>query len=307
MKVIVKDAEEFLRNHTSKQTNEISAVGYGEWSQAFFYKEEKVQKIIRFSDTDEDFLRDQFAHTYSSQRLPIPEIEEIGNVFDGFFAISKHVEGEMIDTLESEPMRMLVPKLLNLFEAMRSTDTSKSKGFGPWDTNGNGLKNSWKEYISEPGIDVPTMRIHGWKEKLVRRTHEHDIFNQAYKQLVSMIAFCPEERHIIHSDLLHFNVLVKDREIAAVLDWGCAKYGDFLYDVAWFIFWQFYYPSMKGIDFKEETRHHFSNHGADVSHYEERLKCYQLHIGIEALMYCSFKENWQNAEMVAQRLAEVLE
>ena len=37
----------------------------------------------------------------------------------------------------------------------------------------------------------------------------------------------PQERHLIHSDLLNFNVLVADDLISAVIDWGSSLYGDF--------------------------------------------------------------------------------
>jgi hygromycin-B 4-O-kinase len=306
MKITTQDVEKFLHEHTNKKINEVCSIGNGEWSQAFFYVEENLQKVIRFSNIDEDFLRDQFAYKYSSPKLPIPEIEEIGKAFDRFFAISKKIEGEMIDNLDSKGIQIVVPKLMDLFEAMRLTDTSESKGFGGWNINGNGEKNSWKEYISYAIIDLPTRRIHGWKEKLIDRKQENDIFNLAYKELLSVIMFCPEERHIIHSDLLHFNVIVNNHKIVAVIDWGCAKYGDFLYDLAWFMFWQFYYPSMKGIDFKEEAKQYFLNIGVDLTHFEERLKCYQLHIGIESMIYCSFKENWKDVVMTAKRLVEVM-
>ena len=53
-----------------------------------------------------------------------------------------------------------------------------------------------------------------------------------------------QERHLIHSDLLNYNVLVADGRISAVIDWGCAMYGDFLYDLAWFEFWAPWYAGL---------------------------------------------------------------
>lgn len=306
MKLTETDVQEFLQNRTEEKIDGVTPVGYGEWSQAFFYKEKDIQKVIRFSDIDEDFLRDQFAFRYSSQILPIPEIEEIGKAFNGFFAISKKVDGEMIDTLGSEEMQRIVQKLMVLFEAMRSGDTSQTKGFGPWDTNGNGDMDSWKEYILDIANDSPTMRIHGWKKKMARKKREHEVFNQAYQKLQSIITFCPEERCVVHSDLLHFNLLVEKGKIAAVIDWGCAKYGDFLYDLAWFMFWQFYYPSMNGIDFKREAHRYFTKNGVNLTHFEERLTCYQIHIGLDSMAYCSFKENWKDVEMIVKRLEEII-
>jgi thiamine kinase-like enzyme len=39
--------------------------------------------------------------------------------------------------------------------------------------------------------------------------------------------------HLVHSDLLHYNVLVAADRVTAVLDWGSSLYGDFLFDLAW--------------------------------------------------------------------------
>ena len=57
-------------------------------------------------------------------------------------------------------------------------------------------------------------------------------FEEAYEYLQALADCVPKERHLIHSDLLHYNVLVKADRITGVLDWGCGMYGDFLYDLA---------------------------------------------------------------------------
>ena len=56
--------------------------------------------------------------------------------------------------------------------------------------------------------------------------------------------------------------------------------GDFLYDLAWLCFWQPWYPAWQRIDFEQEARRHYDAIGLDVPHFEERLCCCQLHIGL---------------------------
>lgn len=60
---------------------------------------------------------------------------------------------------------------------------------------------------------------------------------QGYARLRELAQALPGERHTIHGDLLNRNVLVADLKITAVIDKGNALYGDWLYDVAWLIFW----------------------------------------------------------------------
>ena len=67
------------------------------------------------------------------------------------------------------------------------------------------------------------------------------VFDAGYARLLGLVDARPEARHLVHSDLLNFNVLAEDDRVSAVFDWGAALYGDFLWDVAWLTFWQPWY------------------------------------------------------------------
>ena len=215
-------------------------------------------------------------------------------------------QGQMIDNLNSTEIRATLPALLDLLNSLRNLDTSQTVGFGGWSPEGRGVKSSWREFLVDIHADSPHSRLSGWQKKLASRPSAHKIFIQARDELLNFVNFCPESRNVIHNDLLHFNLLVKDNKISAVIDWGCAKYGDFLYDLAMFTTWQFYYPAMKGIDFKNEARNFFAQKNANLAHFEERLKCYQIHLLLDSLVYCSFKENWPDVNMIAKRLSSVI-
>ena len=154
--------------------------------------------------------------------------------------------------------------------------------------------------------DTPYSRISGWREKLATNKNYLEVFSRGNEELVEMVNFCPEDRYVVHNDLLHFNLIVRDNKVVALIDWGCALYGDFLYDLAMFTTWQFYYPSLTGIDFTGEAKKYFGEKGVDVEHFDERMRCYQLHLLLDSLAYNAFKENWKNAEMVVKRLNEVI-
>lgn len=306
MQITTNKVLEFLQAKSKKNIRKVTSIGNGEWSQAFFFNEDNITKVIRFSNIDEDFKRDEYAYRYNSDNLPIPKIEEIGNAFGGYYAISKKVEGDMIDNLSPTDIQSIISPLYNLFDAMRTTDTSKSYGYGAWDINGNGENKTWKEFLISIKDNSPSSRLGGWEQKLNSRKKDKEIFGDAYQQLHLLVDKCPEERNIIHSDLLHYNLLIKKNKISAVIDWGCAKYGDFLYDISWFIFWQFWYPSMNNINFKEYTLEYFKMKKASLENFEERIKCYQLNIGLDSMVYCSYKENWKNLGIVSERVSKLL-
>lgn len=306
MKLTKAEVLNFLKDHTQKSVDDVTPVGNGEWSQAFFYKEEDVDKIVRFSAIDDDFKRDQFAASYYSPNLPIPAIEEIGKAFGGFFAISKKVDGVTIDSLSASKMKKIVPGLLNLLDSLRLINTSKTTGFGGWDTTGNGTRSGWRDYLTNLSSESSFSRIKGWRDKLVNG-NALKIYNRANEEMQKLVNVCPEERYVVHNDLLHFNLLVSDNKITGLIDWGCALYGDYLYDLAMFTTWQFYYPAMTGIDFRSEAKKYFKQKGANITRFNERLKCYQIHLLLDSMAYNSYKENWKNLEMVINQLTKIID
>jgi len=83
---------------------------------------------------------------------------------------------------------------------------------------------------------------------------------------------------VIHSDLTAGNVLVVDGTVSAVFDWGNSLVGDWLYDVAWLVFWSPWHPGLDADFVVSETRRRCAETGADVESFDERLRCCQLHI-----------------------------
>jgi aminoglycoside phosphotransferase (APT) family kinase protein len=116
-----------------------------------------------------------------------------------------------------------------------------------------------------------------------------------------LLPTCPEQRHLVHCDLLHNNVLVSGERITGVFDWGCSLYGDFLYDVAWLSFCSLWFPAWQDIDFPQEAQRHYTAIGLTVPDFTERLRCYELHIGLGAQSYNAYKERWEEVALIAQR------
>jgi hygromycin-B 4-O-kinase len=75
----------------------------------------------------------------------------------------------------------------------------------------------------------------------------------AYERLQQLVGAFEVERSMIHSVLLKRNVLTAEGKISAIIDWGCAMYGDFLYDLAWFSYWSPWYSTMQGINWAAHT------------------------------------------------------
>jgi len=303
-RVVVTDTQAgaFLLERFGGEAGPPAAVGQGEWSKAYAFSRADTDYIVRFSTLDEDFEKDRLAAArYSSRDLPIPPIIELGEAFDGFYAISERMPGSYLDAVDERQMRTLLPSLFAALDATRFADVSATLGYGIWEADGNAPHPTWRAALLDVVNDRPIDRVHGWRERLASSATGMGRFEEALRLFQALVDQAPEGRHLIHSDLLHFNVLVSGDQITAVIDWGCSMYGDFLYDVAWFSFWSPWYRAWDGIDFASEAWRHFESIGLTVPHFEERLRCYELHIGLSGQAYCAFAGHWDDLEWTAQR------
>ncbi len=305
MTVDLDEVEAFLAGQFGSSDYAVTNLATGAWSKAFAFARSGCHYVIRFGAHREDFAKDRLAERYACPLLPIPRVIELGEACTGYYAISERVCGGYIDDVDETEMRALLPALFAALDSARLADISETSGYGLWDARGTAPHPSWRVALLEVVNDRPVDRTHGWRERLAASATGTGLFEEAYEHLVSLAGHVPEERYLIHSDLLHFNVLVEAGRITSVLDWGCAMYGDFLYDLAWFCFWQPWYPKWRRIDFREEAARHFASIGLDVPDFDERLRCCQIHIGLAAQAYMAYAGNWSDLGTTAQLTLDV--
>ena len=238
--------------------------------------------------------------------MPVPKVTDAGIKFDKFFAISEFVQGNFIESLNARELKKTLPALFDLLDAIRNVDLSKTSGYGGWDKNGNGSHKSWKAFLldvkNDHGGDVPG----GWYAGLAKTVGGTKVFDELYRQLASRIEVCPEVRELIHSDLLHCNVMVHKARISAVIDWQCSLYGDSLYDIAWFIFYAPWYPQFETVKLCPKVLAHFESVAVNTSNVKARLFCYQLHIGLGSIAYNSFRKDWKAAQKIGEYTLNIL-
>ncbi|MGH2557980.1 MAG: phosphotransferase family protein [Thermomicrobiales bacterium] len=303
--VSAAQAEAFLVARFGPAIQDVTRIGHGEWSTAYAFRRDGADHVARFGAYIEDFAKDRLAAQYASRDLPIPVVNEIGNAYGGHYAVSERAFGDYIDDLDGERMRATLPSLFAALDAARQVDLSATTGYGGWDAGGAAPNASWRATILDVAADRPGDRTNGWRQRLAASAVGAGPFDEALDHLQALIQYCPDERHLIHSDLLHFNVLVADDRISAVFDWGCSLYGDFLYDLAWVAFWAPWFPAWRGIDFSHEAARHFAAIGLDVPNFEERLRYCQVHIGLDAQKYNAFKGNWDELAATAERTRKI--
>ena len=244
MPVSLVEARAFLEARFAVDPAGVAVAGNGQWSHAYSYRHDGGDFIIRFGAHVEDFRKDQVAAGFASANLPIPAVTEIGEAFGGYYCISTRAFGTLLDELDEQGMLAVLPALFRALDAAREIDVNDTAGFGLWGDR-TALHPSWRAFLLDVARDDPLHRTHGWRERLAASPVGDCGFEAGVERMANLVRFCPEERHLVHSDLLNHNVIVQGPNLSAVIDWGCSLYGDFIFDVAWLTFWGSWYAAMR--------------------------------------------------------------
>lgn len=303
MPVGIDDATQFVTERFDHAA-ELTALEGGAWSQAYAFAQDGNEFVIRFGMHRGDYDRDRIAYERLGGLLPVPRVVEIGDAFDGAFALTQRAHGDPLELLDAERWRRVLPAVLDLLDALRRADTSSTTGYGSWDAQANATHPSNREFILSvvDEDDMRGARLEGWRRALERRSSVADLHARAYKRLVELQSAIPEARHVAHCDLINRNVLVHGDTISAVFDWGCAITGDHLYDVAWMGFWQHWHPGLESVDIVTAARDDLHERGVDTDDFDTRITVAQLHQGLANLAY----NVWTGVEAHIAATVEVL-
>jgi hygromycin-B 4-O-kinase len=291
------DAQDFLRSR-GHEASDLVALHGGMWSTTFAFRENEREYVVRFHERRDDLEKDRFAQRWSAAALRTPRMVEIGDASEGAYGISERVAGTPLDDLDEAGMRRVLPSLLAALDALRLADVTSTKGFGLWHGDGNAMHATWRDTLVRE--DPPGERA-AQREMLRRTPIGHAEFDAGLARVRELLPFCPEDRHVVHNDLLNFNVLVDDAGVI-LLDWGASIYGDFLYDVALLTFWwPWFEDRWGGIDVRAEVVRHYRDMGHVVPSFAERLRCCELDIGVSHIAFQASREVWKSCAWVARR------
>jgi hygromycin-B 4-O-kinase len=287
----------------------VTRVGAGAWSTAFSFEQAGRRKVVRFGRHAEDFRKDERAAVLYGSVLRVPRVLEIGDAFGGYaYAISEWAAGVNIDRLREREMRRVLPSLLDTLVALRTAPPPSEAGFGWWPSRGRALHDSWRRALLGIAEDAESPRMRGWHAFLRDHAEGAALFDRAAARLAEVAAACPDGvRHLIHGDLLAGNVLCVDGAVSAVIDWGNALVGDFLYDVAWLVFWSPWHPGLDPERVLAEFRRSAEESGADLRNADERLLACQLHTALESMAYNAFRRDEAKLAGTMGRLAPLLD
>lgn len=289
---------------------ELRPLGGGAWSSAYSFSRAGHALVVRFGPSRDWFEADRAAASFSSPELPVPTVLEVGDAFDGAYAVSVRHYGTYLEDVRPDQSDVAGPMLASLLGALFAVPKSPDL---PVSWHGRPPRSglSWRAWLCDRLVDDPAKPVHGWRAALSAQTGLDRIFRACEARARDLATACPERRDLVHGDLLHANVLVTEDASRpnAVFSWKNSVRGDFLFDTAWCTFCSIWYPGIASLDLWHLIHQEpsITDDAGALADAPLRHHCYELGIGLGALAWNTWIGDAHVLKQAATRLAEILE
>jgi len=299
-KINIAIVSNFLERSFTNMVSNIKYISGGESSQAFSFKVDNEEYVIRVNDRNPDgFRKDEYAFKhFSSNGIPIPEVISLGKMNDDYyFCISRKAKGKTIEAFSDLERENILPDILHVLDKIHAIDILGKAGYGKWNSDGIAKKASWRDALLS--VDEYVWGDEGKPSFFETTFLRQDMWERGYKKMLDLLPYCPEEKYLVHGDAGSDNILSDGNHVTAVIDWADSRYGDFLFDVAWLIFW------CTDDSYKKICLDYYADR--EIPHIAERLLCYQIFIGLNSLSFYAYSNQEDKAQFSIRKLLKLLE
>lgn len=302
--------EAFLVKWHGLPVMDLEPLSGGFWSSAFAYRVEGQEFVVRFATDRAGFEADRTAMGFDGHDLPVPAVLDIGDAFEGAYAISVRHRGRFLETIRTDEAAIAGPTIVRLLGALYALPPAP----GVLDTGHPeraAEEATWRRWLVTALVDDPSGRTHGWRNTLSDDPKVDRLFRACQARARELAEACPERRDVVHGDLLHGNVLISEdaNRITAVFSWKCSQRGDFLFDTAWCTFWGAFFPGIAAAETWDRvlTASWANREPTALADAPHRHHCYELQIGATHLAWNAWVGDEAGLRWVAAHTAMLLE
>ena len=304
-----QEVRQFLRTRYG-QVDGLERLGGGFWSAAYGFTSAGRELVVRFGADRSWFEADRAAMAFAGPDLPVPEVLEVGDGLGGAYAVSVRHHGSYLEAVRPDQSDTSAPMLTRLFEALFRVPSRPDLLVG-WHWQPPKPDMGWRDWLLAGLVHDANRDITRWQAKLTSDPALGRLFRAAESRIRELAPDCPERRDLVHSDLLHGNVLVSEdaEQVNAVFSWKCSVRGDFLYDVAWCTFWGGIHAGIAAADpwGAAMSSDMLAAHPDALIDAAARHHCYELQIGASHLGWNVWVGDEAALAETARLLAAVLE
>jgi len=291
------DVLALLRERFAAPIEDLAVVSGGQIAQTYGFSAGGERYIVRFTQhmganlDKEVFIQRLLA----ASPVPVAPILQVGRLDELHYAISRRMPGALLTASPPDVSEAVFPALLQTLDDIHAVDVSAMSGFGIFGDDEVGFFESWPASLAFIREEEPEWAFYGKWHTLFETTFlEREVWDGIYARMTELLAVCPEERYLVHGNYGFSNVLAENGGITAVLDWLGAKYGDFLFDVAWLDFWS------TALDVRGRFAAHYAERGIAVPYYDERILCYQCYIALDGLRFFAKRQQEESYRWVRE-------
>ncbi|MBO0795458.1 MAG: aminoglycoside phosphotransferase family protein [Ktedonobacteraceae bacterium] len=280
-----------LRQHFRAPITDLAPVEGGQVARVFSFRTGEQAYILRFNTDNlgSNFAKELYlSRIIVSPHIPIAPTLHVGHLGNLQFAISARMPGQLLEQLPLSEVKLLLPELMSILDAIHHVDVRTTTGYGIFNDQGVGCSASWRTYLCQVSEEEDEGFYGKWYHLFEETFLERDLFERLYQQMLRLLDASPTERYLVHGDYSFHNMLAQDGKITAILDWIGAKYGDFVYDIAWLDFWS------PGLQVHKQFQEYYHQRQVIVPSYAERMLCYQCYIALDAMRFFA-KRKEENA------------
>lgn len=291
------DIQRFVSNKLGENV-ELNPVVEGIDSQVYSYSLSGKEYIVRINSNLEGFRKDDYAYShFKNDVIPIPKVIDYGKYNDiHYYCISEKANGITFEDSKEEVVEKLLPDITKIMIAINNIDISNTTGFGIFDSEtGNATFNSWQEYL----FDILNEEKYHWEDIKRKDYIDSNLIDDMVDEFKRLIPYCGNKRKLRHGDFGSNNMLVDNDKFTAVIDWDCAGYGDPLHEVASAHFWSTWLMCM------DKTSKYYDSIFANEENYNERILCYQLHIGLTEIYENAIDDDIKEVTWLQNRCREI--
>ncbi len=295
--------ELLVRELSWPNASNVAKIGAGAWSTAFGFQAGERHLVIRLGQHESDFRRDQAMAQLAAPGLPIPEVLDVGRASQSgsaaglHYCVSTRTFGTPLESSSTEEWPTIAEHVADALEAMRAW-TPRLAAHDATERDGM----SWHQQLLliERGDLDP--RGAGWPAKLAKSERGKNAFDQGFARLrATNVGNVPLT--LVHGDLINRNVHIEHGSITGIFDWGCQRWGDHLFDLAWFDFWSPWHPNLNIGTLRAALHDRWSKADYAPERGAERTLACLIYIGLEHLIYNAVIGRWSDLDDVVDRMA----
>lgn len=223
------EVQAFSEKHLNNKVEGFTHIQEGKHSDAFSYRTNGQDFIIRINVTDEGFLKDKFAYeNFSSSDLIIPKIIEIGEYDKSlFFCISEKVSGETVkEQYGKQDFSSLYIQFITIEKIKTLPINTNDIGSGKWKVGGK-TKYDFDKYFTE----ICTGGISDWTIFENISYFDKNFVEYLLIQVQKYSSFSINVRELVHGDFGVGNLFMNDGKVSGIIDWAHSFYGDHFWDI----------------------------------------------------------------------------